>query len=60
MEVIQEKLIRDAENVYIYREERGRGSGREIEEIIMSNFVDLSGRLNELFPSEISQSKMKY
>lgn len=53
MEVIQEKLIRDAENVYIYREERGRGSGREIEEIIMSNFVDLSGRLNELFPSEM-------
>lgn len=53
VEIIQEELIRDAENVYIYREERGRESEREPEEIIMSNFVDLLGRLNELFPPEM-------
>lgn len=51
--ILKEELTRGAENVYIYREERGRGSGRETEEIIMSNFVDLFGRLNELFPPEI-------
>ena len=48
VQIIQEEIIRDAENVYIYRKERGRGPGKETEEIIMSNFVDLLGRLNEL------------
>lgn len=54
-EVMQEKIITNSGNVYIYTGEGGRGTRKETEEI-MSNFTDILGRLNELkfiFPYDV-------